>query len=91
MTTKIFALHDGKAKFFQVPFFMPTVGMALRGFQDLCLDPQTMVYKHPEDFTLYEIGAFDDQTATFIPLSPINLIATATEYAPSKPALIKEA
>lgn len=80
MKTKIFSLHDGKAQMFQTPFFMPTLGMALRAFTDLCNEADTMVSRHPEDYCLYEIGEYDDADASFSPLIPIKLVGTAQEF-----------
>lgn len=58
--TKIFSIFDSKAKVFGVPFFMPSVGMAIRAFGDLVNERGSLVNKHPEDFTLFEIGKYDD-------------------------------
>lgn len=80
MITKAFTVYDGKAKTFSSPFFMITVGMALRGFEDLVNDPKTVPSRHPEDFVLYECGTFDDQTGLMEYITPLNLVATATEY-----------
>lgn len=86
MTIKVFAIHDGKMKMFQLPFFIHTVGAALRLFEDLCNDPKSTVNRHPEDFVLYEIGTYDDNTAEFISNHPLSMVAAATEYA--KPAMM---
>jgi len=87
MTTKIFSIYDGKAKIFQTPFFRITTGMALRDFEDLVNDPKTIVNKHPSDFVLYEIGSYDDNTGETVSKSPINLVATASEYVQLKPKI----
>lgn len=80
MQTKMFALYDGKAKAFSIPFFKLTLGEALRDFDDACNDPQCKVNRHPGDYTLYEVGTYDDTHAEIVPLSPLNLVATAIEY-----------
>jgi len=85
MTIKVFAIHDGKAKAFQQPFFSVTVGMAIRAFQDHCEDPKTIAHRHPEDFVLYELGTYDDNTGEIVTHNPMSLAATATEFV-RKPA-----
>lgn len=80
MKTKMFAVYDAKAKMFAVPFFMQTLGMALRAFQDITGDPNTMIARHPEDFTLYEIGEYDDSTAEVVAKNPMQMIAVASEF-----------
>lgn len=32
------------------------VAAAIRQFSDIALDPQTMIHRHPEDFTLIHLG-----------------------------------
>lgn len=74
MKTKLFSLFDTKAEAFGVPFFMPQRGMAIRALVDLSKDPQSLVYKHPNDFILYELGEFDDLVGEIYPhKTPVNL------------------
>lgn len=87
MKTKVFSLYDAKAKMFGVPFYMQTVGLAIRALQDLTNDKNTLVNRHPSDFTLYEIGEFDDSDAKTENLIPIHLIAIASEFAEQKPRI----
>lgn len=61
MKTKMFCVYDSKALIFGVPFFMPKEQMAIRAFSDLVNDPSTLVSKHPEDFSLFYVGDFDDE------------------------------
>lgn len=79
MITKVFCIYDSKAKVFQLPFFMPTIGAAVRAFEDLVMDKSTMVNRHPDDFVLYEIGQYDDSNAETIAHHPISLVVTAKE------------
>lgn len=80
MVTKMFTVFDSKSKAFGVPFFMPTVGMALRAFKDLASDPQTLLYRHPDDFSLYQIGEYDDANATVTNKTPLQMLAVASEF-----------
>jgi len=80
MNLKVFSIYDAKAKAFQSPFYMVTLGQALRAFDDLVNEKDSFVNKHPEDFQLYHIAEYDDSNATFQNRVPLNMIATAAEY-----------
>lgn len=64
MIQKIFSIYDIKAGAYLNPFFMSSKGLAIRAFTDLVNDQTTQFNKHSEDYTLFEIGEFDDQSAT---------------------------
>lgn len=59
---KMFAIKDKKAEGFNTPFFQTTFGLAERAFKDACTDEKTSLAKHPEDFSLYYLGDFDQST-----------------------------
>jgi hypothetical protein len=58
----IFSVRDSKAGAYLPPFFMPTRAQAERAFADCINDEKHQFGKHPEDYTFYEIGSFDDHT-----------------------------
>lgn len=60
MKLKIFTIYDVKSETYLQPFYMKTKGEAIRGFYEALNDPQTTFAKYPADFTLFEIGEFDD-------------------------------
>lgn len=59
------AVRDRVADVFNTPYSVPHVGMAVRSFSDEVnrADEANMLYKHPDDFDLYQIGTYDDSTA----------------------------
>lgn len=59
----MFAIKDAKLNAFMQPFAMSTRGQAIRAFSDQVNDAGTFSSKHPEDFTLYEIAVYNDETA----------------------------
>jgi len=63
----IVTVRDRTADVFGQPFFVARIGQAIRSFSDEVNSPSSdsAIAKHPEDFDLYELGAFDDETATF--------------------------
>lgn len=62
MTLKIFAIRDSKGSVYNQPWFSRSHGEAERNFQNLVTDQNSMIHKFPEDFDLYHLGEYDDQT-----------------------------
>ncbi|WNK13013.1 MAG: nonstructural protein [Microvirus sp.] len=60
----IYAVKDRATDAFWTPMFYLAKGQALRQFQDEVNNPaeQNPLHKHPDDYDLYHLGAFDDQT-----------------------------
>ncbi len=74
MKLKVFSIHDSKAEAFIQPFYSQTTGTAVRSFEQAVNDPQSDFHKFAGDYTLFELGDFDQNTAVFTPLkTPINL------------------
>ena len=63
---RIFAVYDKKADCYNTPFFCANDGLAKRNFIDLCRDSRTVVALHPEDFELWYIGAYLEDTALLL-------------------------
>lgn len=62
MQHKIYSVRDGKAEVFNPPFYKKTHGEAERDFTTLTNDPKSTVFNFPEDFDLYYLGHYDDDT-----------------------------
>lgn len=62
MRLKAFSVFDGAANAYISPFFVPTVGVAQRAFTQAVRDPSHSYSRSPADYTLFEIGSFDDAT-----------------------------
>lgn len=67
MRYKICSIRDRASDTFSVPVYLPSKGAAIRSFADEVnrVDPNNNLNKHPEDFDLYYLGEFDDETGTF--------------------------
>lgn len=61
MLIKVFSVFDVKVAAYAQPFFMRTSGEAVRAFVQSCNDENTQLAKTPEDFSLFELGEFNDQ------------------------------
>lgn len=77
MKNKIYSIYDEKAEVFNTPFFSQNDNIAIRSFQDLANDPQSTIYRHPEDYKLYELGVFEDDAGKVIPVDQPRFIINA--------------
>ena len=80
MDHKIFSIYDQKAHAYLPPFILPRTEMALRTFSECANAPDHQFYKHPGDFTLVEIGGFDDSSGRISPYDVLISIGTALEF-----------
>lgn len=67
MILKVYSIYDSKAEAYVRPFFAPTKGLALRSVLAALQDPNHDLSKYPADYTLFELGEWDDQTGLFTP------------------------
>lgn len=74
-----FSVRDVKAEHFNRPMFVNAVGEAMRGFQMECQDPESMLHRFPDDFTLFKVGEFDQVTGYLEACDPVAL-CSAREY-----------
>lgn len=75
----IVSIYDSKAGFFGQPVSTVAKGAALRSFQDEVNTDGSTYARHPEDFSLFEIGTFNQDTGMIEPLKAPLQIATALE------------
>lgn len=68
MLLKIFSIRDSKGEIYNTPWFKKTHGEAERDFREAAKDDKSYLSKYPEDYDLYYIGEYDDQTGTIKPL-----------------------
>lgn len=80
MIHRIFTVHDCKAEAYLPPFYFSTVGQAIRTFSDMVADPQHAFARHPEDYTLFQLGLYDDSTCSFDILPSPTAIGKAIEF-----------
>lgn len=80
MKSKVFTIYDSKMEAYMNPFLMATKGQALRAFTDNVNDPQSQLNRHPEDFTLFEIGEYDDHTGEYIMAKVKTALGVALEF-----------
>lgn len=91
MLLKIYSIRDSKAEVFNQPFFQKTHGEAERNFMSLVQDEKSTVWKYPDDFDLYYLGDFDDQTGKLTKLDTPQHIAKAVMLKKASPAQLSAA
>lgn len=69
MIRYVCAVFDSAANTYGNPVFTPAVGQVLREFGDQVNSDRedNQLGRHPEDFALWLLGVFDDETGTFMP------------------------
>lgn len=67
MIQRVFSVYDMKSEAYMPPFFAPTSASAIRSFSDAVHKDGSVFNKHPEDFVLYEIGTFSEQSGELMP------------------------
>ena len=74
MNHLLFTIYDEKAEVFLPPFFVPTIGLATRAFQDAINSTDGHQFsKHPQDYTLFKLGYFDDSNAEMVSIDKQSL------------------
>lgn len=76
MRHRVFSIFDSKAVAYLPPFACPERGMAQRTFSDAVADSKHSFGIHPEDYTLFEIGFFDDNSGVISAHNAPELVCT---------------
>lgn len=80
MNVNIYSIFDSAAKAYGRPLFLKTDGLAMRVFVDAVNSLEDSdIRNHPEQFTLFKIGEFDDSTGTLSTEAPPVLLAKGHE------------
>lgn len=80
MKLELLAVYDSKAKAFMAPFVVSQIAVAARVFAEAANKMNHQICEHPEDFTLWHLGTFDDDTATF-DIKPVYInLGMASQY-----------
>jgi hypothetical protein len=90
----LFAVYDAQVKTFMRPFYGRTVGEAERTFGDAVRNPESDWAKHPQDYSLFKLGEFDDESGLLVSeVAPVQC-CLALQFAPienlSNPTVVYE-
>lgn len=67
MIVQAYSLFDSKAKLFSQPFFALNDAVAKRMCAATANDEKSSLAQHPEDYSLFHIGEFDDDKGLLFP------------------------
>ena len=81
------SVFDRATGAFGRPVFVGTVAQAVRGFTDEVNGGDSDVSRHPQDFALYRVGAFDDASGLFSSVSPPERVVEASDLRRSSTAV----
>lgn len=84
MILKAFSVYDNKAAAYLSPFFAPTTGLATRMFEKAASDEAHDFHQYANDYVLYELGTFDQETGE------LNKLAQAINLGPAASYITKE-
>lgn len=73
----VVAVKDRAACAFARPYFVPSLGLAIRSFSDEInrAEKDNPLYQHSDDYDLYELGTYDDTTGKLSSLDEIKLLS----------------
>ena len=82
MKHKMFVVYDSKVEGYTQPFTAPATGAAIRNFADEANGRRegSPVKEHPGDFTLFEIGTYDDQAGVCEMYEAKKSLGTGLDY-----------
>lgn len=90
MIQKVFAIRDSKAMAFLQPFYSISTGAAVRAFSDAVNEKGSNFAKHPEDYLLFEIGEFDDNTGDFTRIGVNKMLGAGSDFVVQASTPVKE-
>jgi len=73
MLHQMVAVFDVKVGAYARPVAVPSDGAAVRSFQDAVNAGDNEYSKHPEDYSMFNLGTYDDSTGEFISTAPRQL------------------
>lgn len=86
MHKKIVTVYDSKAQAYLNPMVFRSTGDAIRAFGDLCSNSEHDFHRHAEDYTLFEIGEWDEFTGSSIMYHAAIPLSKAIEASPQHKA-----
>jgi hypothetical protein len=84
MKMKVFSVIDLKAQTYMPPFFMHNEKLAERAFGDAANNGEHMFCAHPEDYALYCLGEWDDETGKMENYDTPESLGLAIQYIQQK-------
>lgn len=84
MILRVYSVFDSKVGAYLPPIYFRSKGEAIRSFSSAVAKEDHEFCRYAEDYTLFELGEWDDSDAKFkLHLTPIP-VGKAIEFVPSK-------
>lgn len=80
MKLAIYSIFDEAAGAYITPFFTTNQATAERSFAQAANDEQHLFHISAKDYTLFELGAFDQDSGTFTTLQAPRSVGNALQY-----------
>lgn len=80
MKYQVVSIFDRAAEVFNAPAFFTAIGVAVRNFADQCNESNSMPNKHPDDYVMYHLGNYDDETGQFENFEKPIKLGSAKDY-----------
>lgn len=80
MKINMYAIKDRQLDAFMLPFPAQTNGAAIRSFGNHTKEEGHPVAQHPDDYSLYHLGDYDDQVGKMTSLETPVKIAEASDF-----------
>lgn len=80
MKLEMFAVFDVKAEAYLQPFFAMSTGVAVRMFEEAASDREHAFYKHAEDYTLFKVGEFYQDSGQLVPSDVLIPLGNAMQF-----------
>ena len=73
----LYSIFDSKVGVYNAPFVQANDNSATRAFSDEVNNPDSLLNRHPEDFTLFCLGSYDDDVAqtTLFPVLVVSALS----------------
>ena len=85
MRLHVYAVYDKAVSAFLPPFYARSRGEALRGFTAACNDTKHQFALHPDDYVLYSLGEFDDESGFHSASEPQRVVSARESLIPADP------
>jgi len=79
MTRAVIAVYDKKIGLFDPPFTVRHPGEAIREWDIIIKNPETKFGKNPEDFDLFQVGTYDENTGSTTNNTPPTQLASGIQ------------
>lgn len=83
MLLNAYVIFDSKARIYNKPFYFVNDDVALRSAGQVMADPNSDIATHPEDFTMFKIGTYNDEHASFDLLEAHEVICRFNQVKPA--------